>query len=342
LNRFVGILLGLAAWAPFPALQAQSTGGEPLKLVQTIPLPKLHDGDFDHFAVDLPGQRLFLAAEENSAVEVFDLRTDTLIHTIPDVKAPHSILYRADLGKLFVVDGDSGQIKIYGGKSLEQIGAIQLKLECDSIAFDPASNVLYVVNGGRETHEPYSFVSLVNLASGEKLADIKIDSGFVDAIALDKSTGRLFANMAAENAVAVIDIEKRAVVATWSVAQQAHLNLAMSFDSARHRLFVVARKPARLIVLDTDSGQVVASLPCVDMSDEVTYDAASKRIYIAGTEFVDVFQQRDPDHYDLIGHIANTFRAKTAILVPQLSRYFVAAPHHLGKAAEVRVYQVMP
>ncbi len=67
----------------------------PLRLTHTIPLPGLHDGYFDHFAVDLQGYRLFLTAEENAQVEVFDLRTNKLVHTINDVKAPHSILYRA-------------------------------------------------------------------------------------------------------------------------------------------------------------------------------------------------------------------------------------------------------
>src|SRR3984893_10688199 len=93
------------------ALKAQCQAVEPLKLIQTIPIPGLHDGDFDHFAVDLPDHRLFLAAEENSAVEVFDLSTSKLIHTISDLKAPHCMTYRVDSKKLFVVDGDLAQVK---------------------------------------------------------------------------------------------------------------------------------------------------------------------------------------------------------------------------------------
>src|SRR6202049_2270594 len=93
------------------ALGLQSQAAAPLKLIQTIPLPGLHDGDFDHFAVDLQGHRLFLTAEENSKVEIFDLQTNKLIHTISDVKPPHSMAYRADLKKLFVVDGEAAQVR---------------------------------------------------------------------------------------------------------------------------------------------------------------------------------------------------------------------------------------
>ena len=340
MKRFIVVLL--ASFASLSILNIHAKQREPLVFGRTLPLPELHDGDFDHLAVDIQGRRLFVAAEENSAVEVIDLRTDKLIRSIVDIKAPHSLLYRADAHKLFVVDGGTGQIRMYDGNSFAPTGSIQLELECDSVAVDRVANIMFVVNGGRSTHEPFSFISAVDLATGSKLYDVKVESGFVDAISLDKETGRLFANLADQNAVAVIDIAKRSVASIWQVGDQAHLNLAMAFDSARHRLFVVARKPARLLVLNSDSGQIVASLPCVDMADDVTYDPASKRVYIAGTDFIDVFQQHDEDHYYLISQAPGSFRAKTAILVPEFKQYFVAAPRHLDQVAGVRVYNVNP
>ena len=70
------------------------------------------------------------------------------------------------------------------------------------------------------------------------------------------------------------------------------------------------------------------------------FDPASKRIYVACDEFVVVYLQHDANHYEELGRIPTGFRAKTAILVPQLKRYFVAAPRHGQKIAEVRVYEV--
>jgi hypothetical protein len=40
----------------------------------------MKDGDFDHFALDLQGLRLFLNAEDLSAVEAFDLGASKLVH----------------------------------------------------------------------------------------------------------------------------------------------------------------------------------------------------------------------------------------------------------------------
>ncbi|HEY6373675.1 MAG TPA: hypothetical protein VIX37_24080 [Candidatus Sulfotelmatobacter sp.] len=104
----------------------------PLKLLHVTPMPELHDGDFDHLTADVAGNRLFVTAEENSKVLVFDLKTAKLIHTIDDVKAPHSLLYRADLKKLFVVDSDLGEVKIYETDSYQPAGSIKVREGADA------------------------------------------------------------------------------------------------------------------------------------------------------------------------------------------------------------------
>jgi DNA-binding beta-propeller fold protein YncE len=326
----------------FVALGVQAREKAPLVFLQSIPLPALHDGDFDHFTVDLDGHRLFLTAEKNAAVVVFDLQTNKLIHTISDIKEAHSMVYRSDLKKLFVVDGGAAEVKIYDSDTYQRNGTIELKEDADSSTYDPSTHYMYVVNGGEGAHLPYTFISVIDTTTSKKLADIKIDADSIEAMAVEKSGPRLFANLESKSTVAVIDRKKRVVIATWPTGEVAKQLVAMAFDEAGHRLFVTSKTPAKLIVLDSDSGKVVTSLPCVAMNDDMAYDPGNRRIYISGNDFVDVFQQKDPDHYEQIGHIAGSFRAKTAILVPQLNRYYLAVPRQGGKPAEVRIYQAVP
>src|SRR6267142_7280929 len=114
------------------AICASTQEKAPLKLLTATPLPQLHDGDFDHLLPDVAGNRLFVTAEENSKVLVFDLKTNQLIHTFADLKAPHSMLYRADLKKLFVVDSDLGEIKMYETDSYKPAGSIKLREGADA------------------------------------------------------------------------------------------------------------------------------------------------------------------------------------------------------------------
>jgi DNA-binding beta-propeller fold protein YncE len=326
------------------ALAANSRAQDhaPLKLVATIPLPGLHDGDFDHFAPDVAGHRLFLTGEENEKVVILDTNANAVIHTMEDIKAPHAILYRPDLKKLFIVEGDASAVRVYDSDSYKPAGEIKVSIDADSIAYDDATHYLYVVNGGREAHTPYSLISVVDTNSLKKLRDIKINSNHVEAIVLEKSGPRLFYNITGLNAVGVMQRDKTSLTATWPLPASDTQNVAMALDEVNHRLFVVTRKPGRLVVLNSDNGKLIADLPAVGFVDDMSYDAKHKRLYLAGDQFVDVFEQKDPDHYSLLAKIPGGFRAKTAILVPELNRYYLAVPHHEKKDAEVRVYEVQP
>ncbi|HEV2176021.1 MAG TPA: YncE family protein [Terriglobia bacterium] len=337
MKRIQLVLLGLFVMVATNA-RAQ---GKALELIHTTPLPELHDGDFDHAAIDLKGHRLFFAAEENSKVLVFDTNTNQLIHTFTDMKAPHSIVYRPGINKLFIVDGEASEIKIYQGDTYRRIGQIPLSIDCDSMAYDPATKYMYVVNGGREAHTPYSLISIIDTTTAKKLGDIKINSNRVEALALEKSGDRLYCNITGENAVGEIDRKKRVLMATWPIASQGKQNVPLAYDEADHRLFVVTREPGKLIVLDSDSGKVVTSMTCVGFADDAVYDPGSKRIYVAGDGHVDVFAQKDADHYTLLESVPGSFRAKTALLVPQLHRYYLGVAHHDGHSAALRVYKVL-
>jgi WD40 repeat protein len=313
-----------------------------LELLESTTLPDLHDGDFDHFALDDEGSRLFSAAEENSKVLVFDLKTNKLIHTIAGLKAPHSMLFRADLKKLFVVDGDLGEVKIYETDSYKPVSTIKVREGADASGYDPSTKLLYVVTGGKDAHLPNAYISVIDTSKEKQVGDIKINSNDVEGMVLEKSGPRMFVVIRGNNSIEVFDRAKLTLLATWVVAQEGKKPTTIAFDEDGHRLFVGTREPGKLIVLDSESGKVVSSLSAAAMVDDMTYDAGRKRIYFAGTEFTDIFQQRDSDHYNQAGHIPTAFRAKTAILAPELNRYYLGVPHHEGHDAELRVYNVAP
>ncbi|MGH9357209.1 MAG: YncE family protein [Terriglobia bacterium] len=334
-------MIFLASFVIFAA-SASAQNQAPLKLVHTIPLPGLHDGDFDHFTVDLASHRLFSAAEANGEVIVIDTRTNKVLHTIMGLKSPHAMVYRPDLNKLFVVDGDASEIKIYQGSTYQLTGRIPMRQDADSMTYDPATKFMYVVNGGEDAHESYAFVTTINTTNGQKLGEVRINSYKIEALVLEKSGPYLYCNITGENSVGEINRVKHTLVATWPVNSKGRYNSPMAYDGPGHRLLVVTREPGKLIVVDSQSGKIITAMPCVSSADDAVYDAQSRRIYIAGSGGVSVFQQQDPDHYRLIANVLTRYRANTAILVPQLNRYYVAAPHFAGQEAEILVFEVTP
>jgi DNA-binding beta-propeller fold protein YncE len=157
---------------------------------------------------------------------------------------------------------------------------------------------------------------------------------------LARTDRRLFVSMTGISAIGVIDRQKKTLIVKWKLSPEAQGNAALKFDEKNHRLFTATRKPAVFVVLDSDDGRVIASFPCPPMVDDIAFDPANGRIYLSGDESVDVFQQNDRDHYSHVASLRGAFRAKTAILVPQWHRYYLAVPRHLDHGAEVRVFEV--
>jgi len=312
----------------------------PLRYLQSIAMPDLKAGDFDHFAIDLAGSRLFLTAEENSVVEVFDLKANKLIHTISDVDTPHSMLYLPEAKQLWVVCGGDGALKIFNADTYALTDTIKLALGADSSVYDPAKHLLYIATGGEDAKLEYSLISIVDTSTRKHVGDIKVDSGNIEALAFEKNGSKLFANVRDKKSVGVFDRDKKTQLATWPLGDLTG-NTPMAYDDASRRLFVVGRKPANLVVLNADLGKIVATLPAAEMVDDMAFDAQSKRIYVACGGFTVVYQERDADHYEELGRVPTGFRAKTAFLAPQLKRFYVAAPRDKEKAAEVKIYEVL-
>jgi DNA-binding beta-propeller fold protein YncE len=334
------VILALAlAWVG----QSQAQEKTPLHLVQTVSMPGAVR-KWDHFGVDLKGNRLFVTSEVEPAVEVFDLRTNKHIRTLNEFKEPHNVVPFPELNEIFVVDGEASEIKILDYDSYKLMGHIGLSIDSDPVAYDPDTKLLYVVNGGREAHTPYCLVSVVDTKTGKKLADIKLDTNRLESMALEKSGPRLFVNMTGANLIGVVDREKRAVVQTWPITAALE-NVPMQYDESTHRLFVVTRKPSKLVVVNTDTGKEVTSLAVADYVDDLAYDAAHHRLYIpggGGEGAITVVEQRGADDYRVVANVPTKPGAKTARLVPELNRYYVGVPAKDKQEAQILVFEVAP
>lgn len=115
-------------------------------------------------------------------------------------------------------------------------------------------------------------------------------------------------------------------------------NVAMALDEPHQRLFVGCRS-GQIVVFDSNTGKELQALPITKGIDDLAYDAASKRIYAIGDGTIDIFQELDADHFRSLGSVAAGAQSKTARLIPQINRYFVAVPQAGDGLASVRVFQ---
>ena len=295
----------------------------PLKLIATTPMPGF-TGDFDHFGLDLKGNRLFLASEDQKTVEVFDLRTGERIHSIKGFGQPLTMTYLAESNRLVVADGgDADAVELVDCKEYKIIDTLKLGQGVDHSAYNPLNGHFYVENGGgldSKTH----VLTIIDTKSFKKVGEVTgLPGRSNEGMVIDRAGKKLYVNLTGTDEVGVIDLGTRQLVGRWALpdAHEAH---AIALDESNHRLFTATRKPPQFIVFNTDTEKVVTTLPCVGVNSDMSRDVARRRIYVTGSETASVFGQRDADHYEHIAEVPTAYRAKSSIFVPELNRLYVA------------------
>src|SRR5712664_2720199 len=294
-----------------------------LELVETIPLPG--DGYMDHLTVDVKGQRLFTSWEAAKSLIVVDLRAGKVIHVTKGLSAmPKKPFYLSDTNEVWVTLTDSTVAAIDGNtyevtKTVKLSGFGDPNRGADNAAYDPAAHLIYA---GVEVFEDFggsgqhgstdASIDIVDTKTAKLVGSIKLPGGDPAGITIEPSGKRLYVTMGdivgGDSHVAVVDLEKRAVVAQWPITGGPVPHTA-GLDAAHHRLFVGSRtiahtgniggghqyEPGKLVVMDTETGKVVQALDSVGGADDtVYYDAATGRIYFPGTTgTVAVFQEMD-------------------------------------------------
>jgi len=328
-----------------------------LRLAETIPLPG--DGYMDHLAADVKGQRLFISGEAAKSLITVDLRAGKVIHETKGLSAmPKKPVYLPESNEVWVTLTDSSVVAISGAtyevtKTVQLSGYGDPNRGADNAAYDPSTHLIYAgvevfedFGGSGEHGATNASIDIVDTKTAKLVGSIRLPGGDPAGITIDPSGKRLYVTMGdiveGDSNVAVIDLEKRAVVAQWPITGGPVPHTA-GLDAAHHRLFVGSRtkahtgniggghqhEPGKLVVMDTETGKVVQVLDSVGGADDLQYDALTSRIYFVGTTgTVAVFKEIDPDHFELVGKVPTGAISKTGLWVPELKRFYSAVPRH--------------
>lgn len=307
---------------------------QPLVLVRIVPMPAA-EGRIDHMAVDAKRGRVFATVYGNDTLEVLDVHRGRQIHIIKEgLDEPQGVAYIPDDNRIVVSNSGDGSCKIFDGETYKLIASVQFPADADQLRYDASSKKVYVGYGEGS-------IGAIDASTSKRLPEDFAVGAHPESFQLEASGRRIFVNLASKSEVAVVDRDSKKVE-TWRLAD-AGTNFPMALDEEHKRVFIAARRPARLLVLDMDTGKTIASLPGAADTDDMWYDATRKRVYVpSGEGFIFVYQQIDADHYARIAKIPSATGARTSAYFGQVGKHnslYVAVPGRSGRGAELWVFE---
>ena len=308
---------------------AQAAPGS-LRLEREIPLTGV-EGRIDHLAADVAGQRVFVAALGNGSVEVVDLAQGMRTGQIKGLKEPQGVAYAPSNGAVYVAGGGDGTVRSFDSHTLKPLNDVKLGDDADNLRLDEAHGRLLAAYGA-------GAIAVLGLDLAKK-GDFTLPA-HPESFQLSSDGQRLFVNLPGTQNIGSIDLTSRTVNATWA-HPSATGNFAMALDETIHRLFIPCRKPARLQVIDTDTGRIRTWQTTVGDTDDIFINEALRIVYVIGGDgLVDVLYVRAGDAMVSRARVPTAPGARTGLYVPEWNKLIVAAPRQGTAEAHLLVFAI--
>ncbi|UAK25794.1 YncE family protein [Sphingomonas nostoxanthinifaciens] len=334
--RKIAALVGLMLTTAAPGFTGRAVA-QTLERVAETPLPDYARG-FNILDADEKRGHLFMATAHNGAVLVFDLKSGALLKTLHDVTDPHMLAYIKSRDEIWASDAKGSCVTVLSAADYHLLRKIPLTTSPTVGFYDAAKEVFYIQEAGMNSGMPTSIIDVIPAGATSPTLQITIDDKNLEGMVVDHRRNRLYVNMRDHRQIAAVDLATGKVVETWTIAGMGK-NTPMAIDEAGGRLFVAAREPAKLFAIDLKTGRATFETDIMSTPDALTWDPASKRLFLSGLEGIAVFSGRMRDRLDLVSQTVDP-GVKHSLLLPGGDLLYAAAAKTETTPAALHIYRV--
>lgn len=303
----------LAAFAP----AAVSAAGNPAAYHVTKTVTLGSPEQWDYLVYDSTTHDVYVS--HGDRVSVVDGRDGHIVGTVTGFGpgGTHGFGIAAPVGKGYTTDRGPKQAVAFDLKTFRIVARIPVDADADAVAYDPVSGHVFLVNG-----DPHK-ITVIDPKTDKVIATI--DGGGKLEYTVAGGNGKLYVNGAEKRDIVRVDTATNRVDAHWPVpgCESPH---GMAFDAAGHRLFTSCTNQ-QMVVLDTDSGKQIATLPIGRGTDAAAFDPGRKLIFssngVSGT--LSVIAEKGANQFESLGETGTAISARTMAIDPETGRIFLAA-----------------
>ena len=281
------------------ALGADSQPG-PYGAATTLPIGGA--GRWDYITVDSTAKLLYVPRTTHVMVLAED--SGKTIADITGLGGVHGVALVPALNRGFISDGEDGSVVIFDTQSFKIIGKVKAAADADAIIYDPATKRVLV--GCGDAGLVMAIDPTVGPSGGAPPLSLDL-GGKPEFIAAD-GAGHAFINVASKDEVVEFDPREMKQLARRSIAPGAKPT-SMAIDTEHHRLFIGCRNQM-LIILDTESGEVVANLPIGKGVDATAFDDG-KILVSCGDGTLRVIAEESADNFTALQTVNTAVGART-------------------------------
>jgi YVTN family beta-propeller protein len=271
---------------------------------------------WDYVVFDASSGRVFVAhGDELTVVDGNHGEISGHVKGFPGIT--HGIAVVPESNRGYTDEGETGQAASFDLRRLTVERRIQAHKDADAIAFDPPSNHVFIINGDSGT------ITVIDPRKDAAIATIPVGGKLEYAV--PGENGRLFVNGAAKRELISIDTAGNRVVARWPLPECESPH-GLAIDASHHRLFVSCLNEI-LNVVDSQSGQIVATLPIGKGSDAVVFDPRRQLLFSSNGQdgTLSVIEEKDPNTYIPLKSIRTSISARTMSINPTTGRLYLAS-----------------
>jgi len=275
------------------------------------------DGGTDYVAVESETGRVFVS--RGTHMMVVEGATGKVLGDIPDTPGVHGAGLATKAGHGFTTNGGDQTVTMFDLKTLAVLKKITVGPGLDGIMFDEPDNKIILTN-----HSNPGTLTALDPATGDIVATVELEDNAPEGAAAD-GKGRIFVNNERKNTMQVIDVKTWKVTASWPLAP-CEGPTGIAYDKASNRIFSGCNRTS--VVVDADSGKVVATIPNGTRVDALGWDPSRKLIYIpnGGEGNVTVVHQDGPDKYSVVETVTTFQGAKTICVDPKTHNVYLFQP----------------
>ncbi len=272
------------------------------------------EGGWDCLAADAASHRLFLS--HGARVVVVDTRTDSIVGEIGPTPGVHAIALAPELGRGWTSNGRDSSVTVFDYATLKPLASIKVPARNpDVIVYDAASGRVFAFNGGSAN------TTAIDARTNAIVGNVAL--GGQPEFAVTDGAGRLWVNLEDTSEVVQLDTRKLQVLSTWPLGEGKGPT-GLAIDRTHHRLFAACGNQ-KLVVLDSGSGRIVATLPTGQGVDGCEFDAARGLVFTPngrdGT--LTVIREDGPDKFTVEATVTTEKGARTMALDGKTGRLYL-------------------